>query len=333
MFVYLHRIASPLCVVLLFLVSSLVGGCAETPVSPTFRGMCDASAVVPLNDDLFVVANDEDNILRVYSRTRGGAPVQTVDLTSFLRVDRKSPEADLEAAAPLGDRIYWISSHARNKNGKDRPSRRRFFATTRSVSNGVAVIEPIGVPCVRLLSDLISDPRLQPFDLAAAAKRAPKTHDALNIEALCDTPDGRLLIGFRNPIPNGRALIVPLLNPAEVVAGQAPRLGDPRLLDLGGLGLRGLARVGQQYYLIAGSFEGGGESQLYEWKGGDDAPRRLPRTELDGLNPEALEAIPGAGPTRLLVVSDDGTQKFGDEDCKSVADPNLRYFRATTLKF
>jgi len=333
MFESLHRVLSSLGGVLLLVASSQAGGCAASPAFPIFRGMCDASAVVPLNDDLFVVANDEDNILRVYSRTRGDAPVQTVDLSAFLRVDPKSPEADLEAAAPLSDRIYWISSHARNKNGKVRESRRRFFATTMAVSNGVAVLQPVGVPCVRLLSDLIADPRLESFGLAAASKRAPKSRDALNIEALVATPEGQLLIGFRNPIPHGRALLVPLLNPAEVVAGQAPRLGDPRLLDLGGLGLRGMTRVGNVYYLIAGSHDGGGGSQLYEWKGGDDTPQRVAGAELAGLNPEAIEAIPGNGPTRLLVVSDDGTRKIDGEDCKSVADPNLKYFRATTLKF
>jgi hypothetical protein len=293
--------------------------------------MCDASAVVPTSDELFVVADDEDNILRVYSRTQGGAPVQTLDLSPFLRVDPKSPEVDLEGAAPLGDRVYWISSHAQNKNGKNRVSRKRLFATTLSVSNGAVVLRPVGIPYVRLLTDLFRDSRLKPFKLAAAATRAPKTRDALNIEALCATPDGHLLIGFRNPIPDGQALIVPLLNPAEVVEGKTARFGDPLLLDLGGLGLRSLARVGDRYFLIAGAFDGAGESHLYEWKGGSDTPKRLVRAELAGLNPEAIEAIPGGGLARLLVVSDDGTLKIGGEDCKAVADPNLKYFRTITI--
>ncbi len=319
-------------VVLLLAALGSAAGFAGTPAITICRGMCDASAVVPLNDELFVVADDEDNILRVYSRTQGGAPLQTLELSSFLRVDPKSPEADLEAAAPLGDRVYWITSHAPNKNGKARASRKRFFATTLSVSNGAAVLQPVGIPCVRLLTDLVNDPRLKPFNLAAAATRAPKSKNALNIEALCATPEGHLLIGFRNPIPKGRALIVPLLNPAEVVEAKPARFGEPLTLELGGLGVRSLARVGNRYFLIAGAFDGKGESQLYEWTGGPDAPRRLPRAELANLNPEAIEAIPGDGPARLLVVSDDGTLKIGGQDCKNVADPNLKYFRATTLE-
>src|SRR6267143_1742814 len=80
----------------------------------TYFGMCDASAAVSLTSNLFIVANDEDNILRIYRRHPGGLPVLTCDLNSFLRVTGKSTEADLEGSARIGDRIYWISSHGRN---------------------------------------------------------------------------------------------------------------------------------------------------------------------------------------------------------------------------
>ena len=42
---------------------------------PVYRGLCDASAVEALDANRFVVANDEDNVLRVYDRARGGLPV------------------------------------------------------------------------------------------------------------------------------------------------------------------------------------------------------------------------------------------------------------------
>ena len=44
---------------------------ASLSAPTTYRGMCDASAAVSLNADLFAVANDEDNILRVYHRQPG----------------------------------------------------------------------------------------------------------------------------------------------------------------------------------------------------------------------------------------------------------------------
>ena len=46
----------------------------------------------------------------------------------------KKPESDLEGAANLADRIYWITSHGRNREGEARESRHRFFATTYHVN-------------------------------------------------------------------------------------------------------------------------------------------------------------------------------------------------------
>ncbi len=304
---------------------------AAAPVLTICRGMCDASAVVPVGAEHFVVADDEDNILRVYARHRGGDPIHTNDLSAFLRLERKSPEVDLEGAAPLGELVYWISSHARNKDGKERPNRQRFFATRISATNGTVEIKPIGLPYTRLLTDLLQEPRLKTFRLAAAAQRAPKAKDALNIEGLCATPEGHLLIGFRNPNPGDQALLVPLLNPADVITGQSARFGDPILLDLGGLGIRSLTRAGERYFIIAGSYDGAGPSSLYEWSGGPAAPQRLHHPELAGLNPEAIECLTENGALRLLVVSDDGTRNIGGQDCKELEDPRLKYFRATII--
>src|SRR6185503_15218491 len=82
-------------------------------------GMCDASAAVALGPDLFAVANDEDNAIRIYLAGKPGPPIQTVNLSTFLQFGRKSPELDLEGAARIGDRIYWITSHGRNQEGRD----------------------------------------------------------------------------------------------------------------------------------------------------------------------------------------------------------------------
>jgi hypothetical protein len=39
-----------------------------------YPGMCDPSAAVAINNNFFIVASDEDNILRVYARGAFGAP-------------------------------------------------------------------------------------------------------------------------------------------------------------------------------------------------------------------------------------------------------------------
>lgn len=300
--------------------------------NPTiFWGACDASAVVPLNDDLVAVADDEDNFLRVYSLQRGGQPVASANVSRFLGFKKLKGETDLEGAARLGGNIYWISSHGRNSAAREQPRRQRFFATTGAVRDGRIELEPVGVPYAGLLRDLAEEPRLARFKLAAAAKGAPKTEGALNIEGLVATPDGHLLIGFRNPVPQGRALLVPLLNPAEVVADRRAQFGDPLQLDLGGLGIRGMTRWQDRYLILAGSAGGGGGTRLYEWAGGFEIPRWLREVDFTGLNPEALTPL-GDGPEAgLLVLSDDGSMLCDGLECKKLKNAARKRFRAVLL--
>ncbi|MCI0748253.1 MAG: DUF3616 domain-containing protein [Verrucomicrobia subdivision 3 bacterium] len=296
-----------------------------------FIGCCDASATVAVTDDLFVMANDEDNILRVYSWKRLGAPVATSDLTAFLNPGRKSPEVDIEAAARIGDRIYWISSHGRNAKGKERLSRHRFFATTMAATNGAVRLKPAGNFYAGLLKDLDADPRFKPFSLARAAQWAPKIEGALNIEGLAATPQGHLLIGFRNPIPRGQALVVRLLNPGEVIFGRAPRFGDPILLDLGGLGVRSIEFCHHRgYVIVGGASDGRPGSRLFEWSG-NGAPTPLLQRGWSFLNPEAVAVFGAAGSEQLLLLSDDGTLQIRGQDCKKLKDPDLKRFRAISV--
>lgn len=314
-----------------FLLGSIAAGFAARNSDPLyFTGACDASAAVALDHDLFVVANDEDNILRVYSRSRPGPPVSQFDFTGFLRPEKKTEESDLEGAAQVGDRIYWITSHGRNAKGKERETRHRFFATTATVTNGVPQLRSIGRFYSDLLDDLLADARLAKFDLRHAAELAPKSPGALNIEGLATAPEGHLVIGFRNPVPQGKALLVPLLNPEDLIAGKPARFGEALTLDLGGLGIRSLAYFRDRYLIIAGSTSGGGESRLYHWVPGQ-APKVVPAPEIRGLNPEAVSFHKDGQASELFVVSDDGTTRVGNQDCKKVKNPNLRKFRAVYL--
>lgn len=329
----MNRRVSTVYAVVLALVPLLPPAHGSSTAPILYRGMCDASAVVTLGTSHFVVADDDDNILRVYSRENGGLPVRAIDFARFLAINPRSPEADIEGAARIGDRIYWITSHGRNKSGRQRLNRHRVFATTVVENTGNLDIRPAGRPYGGLLHDLVSDPKLADFNLSAAAMRAPKSRGALNIEGLCATPEGYLLLGFRNPVPQGKALIVPLLNPEELIAGQPARFGSPILLELGGFGIRSIAASSGKYLIVAGSYDGDGQSVLYEWMGGGNKPQRLERTELFGLNPEAIEFFRDRETEQLLVVSDDGAMLVGGKPCKQLKDPKLKSFRAMILDF
>ena len=134
------------------------------PSTVAYRGTCDASAAVRLGSLLFVSASDEDYILRVYKHEAPGKPCGTVDLAPFLKPADPDKEPDIEGAAVVGDRIYWVTSHGRNKDREEQESRQRFFATSVHVSGDDVQIVPVGRPYKRLIRDLISSRELREFE-------------------------------------------------------------------------------------------------------------------------------------------------------------------------
>lgn len=302
-------------------------GKGAAPEAVTFTGMCDASAAAAINTELFIVADDETNILRVYRRS-GGTALLGVDLREFLGTQ----EADIEGAAPIGQFVFWIGSHGRNARGKDSPSRRKLFATRIDTRGNTLEITPMGQPYTRLLDDLLADDRYAHLGLASAAERAPKDAGGLNIEGLSATPDGHLLVGFRNPLPEGKAIVAPLLNPMKLLEGDSAQLGEPRLLDLGGLGIRSMGWVDDHYLIIAGRTGEGGGTKLYVWSGGAEPPRLVHGVQLRGLNPEGV-VFRDKDKTEYLLLSDDGTRTVDGEECKMLKDPERKRFRGVVLKF
>jgi hypothetical protein len=317
------------CFALFGLAFSAWGGDRFSLVRPTqYTGMADASGAVAVSSNLFVVADDEDNILRLYRSDRCGPPIKQFDCSPFLKLEDKSPEADLEGAARLGDRAFWIGSHGRNKNGKVRLNRRCLFATDIRAMDGEVALTPVGKPYRRLLDDLINDSRFEQFHFAEAARYAPKEAGALNIEGLSATPDGHLLIGFRNPIPGGHALLIPLLNPNEVIEGKPARFDPAVQLDLGGLGIRDMAYHEGIYIIIGGSWHGGGPFRLYRWAGVGARPEPLTVRHLGDYTPEAIVIYPQTGLRELQILSDDGNRPIDGVPGKEVTDRSKKMFRS-----
>lgn len=295
----------------------------------TFEGMCDASGAVPIDAHWFAVADDESNVLRIYDADRGGPPIDSVDVTAELHLKKKkNPEADLEAATRLGDHALWISSHARSKKGKSQPDRLRFFAT--NVPSRKADIRIEGQAYTGLLQDLLRDPRLASFKLAEAAALPPQAEGGLNLEGMTAMPSGGVLLGFRNPVPEGKALLVALENPLAMMRGEPARLGVPRLVDLGGLGVRGLSYWRGRYLIAAGHYEQGAVSRLFSWKGDASPPRSLPTPSLEDFNPEAF--FTPEERDEFMLLSDDGARTVAGERCKDLEDPSRMRFRGLWLR-
>ncbi len=295
-----------------------------------FTGMCDASAAVPLDRFRFVVADDEDNLLRAYDTRAPGAPLWKVDVSAAIGVrpkpgkaDRGAPEADIEAATRIGDLSFWMTSHGRNSSGKAKPERLKLFAAR--LTEPENPLEVVGHAYEHLLEDLYSDPRLERFGLRAASELAPKAPGGLNLEGMTARNEGGVWIGFRNPLPEGKALLVPLLNPEQLVSEGRAQFGEPQLLDLGGLGVRSISHRAGRYLILAGHFDSSLGARLYSWDG-TTPPQLDARDQLNGLSPEGFFTPDASGD--VLVLSDDGSRNVDGIECKRLKDPAQKHFRA-----
>ena len=296
----------------------------------TFTGMCDASGAVALDARTFMVADDEDNVLRAYDVQRPGPPLWSVDLSSAIgavpKPNKAPPETDIEAGTRVGALAFWLTSHGRNSSGKSKPERLKLFATTLPKAGEAATVA--GVPYEHLLDDLLAEPRLARFSLEQAAMLAPKARGGLNLEGMTARREGGVWIGFRNPIPDGAALLVPLLNPEQVIYGKRAELGEPRLLDLAGYGVRAISEHAGSYLILAGPYDASGGARLYAWDGETTVTLRAER-ELAGLNPEGF-FTPDEG--ALLVLSDDGSVSIDGVECKRLKDAAKKRYRARWLR-
>jgi hypothetical protein len=301
--------------------------------SMTFKGACDISAGIALTANLFVVADDENNVLRFYDKSQPSLPIKMVDLNGFLEIVSDQPEADIEAAARIDQTIYWITSHGRNKDGKPRPNRYRFFATAIRTSGQEVHLEPIGTPYKDLAQDL-SHTVTSTINLDAVIRLdnnlkkkerqrlAPKEH-GLNIEGLAASADGRVLyIGLRNPLASDKAIVIPLRNASDVIKeGEMLDLGEPLQWDLGRRGIRSMeySPYHRAFLIVAGPIDDETDFAVYRWSGKDTESPAFARSLNVGLphfTPEAV--IPFFDKASVLLLSDDGTMKVkvsGPHEC------------------
>ncbi|WP_443065773.1 DUF3616 domain-containing protein [Streptomyces sp. NBC_00503] len=308
-------------------------------------GSSDSSAAVDVGGGYVLVADDETNVLRLYDRSRSGAPVKTWDLGAELGAKK---EVDIEAAARVGDTVYWTGSLGNNKDGKYKADRNTVF-TTRLTGTGAGTEVVLGSAYKGLREDLIAwdtaNGNRYGFAAGTAAGRIPKSIDGFNVEGLEFAPGSTTTayLGFRAPlapaVPGGKALIVPVTNIDQVVAGAAkPVFGAAIELDLGGLAIRDIRKnAADQYLILAGSWAADDNSDpyaLYQW---DGIPGHAPikRADLPTTDPGGWEAVvavpdlrvPGA---RVQLITDSGSADlYGDgTEAKDLTFPEWKKSRS-----
>jgi hypothetical protein len=93
-------------------------------------GASDASTVQSIDNDYMFVADDQNQVLRLYNQQNSGLNVYGADFSSSLGISMTNPQADIEGSVKVGIRIYWLGSHSNaDEDGALRPNRYRLFAT------------------------------------------------------------------------------------------------------------------------------------------------------------------------------------------------------------
>ncbi len=284
----------------------------SAPAFRPFTGIYEPSAIRQLPDGRFLVVEDEKS--RPFSLVAIGADgaVEAIALTAGLLQMFSDFWAldDLEGLAlDRAGLVYAITSHSRDDGGNEKKSRERLV---RFRIDGGKVVDP---EVFGGLKNALS--ARHPVLEAAAQIRDVKVGGGLNIEALEVSPDqAALLIGFRSPLHDGRALIAIVENPSAMFdSDEAPRIAAVlEELNLGGHGIRGLAYVRAlgAYLVIGGpaSREAAG-FDLWLWSGQRGAQaRRVKIPALEGLaRAEGVSAAVINGVQQVIIVSDDGNRK------------------------
>ncbi|MGO4394329.1 DUF3616 domain-containing protein [Variovorax sp. M-6] len=283
---------------------------------PSFQaltGIYEPSAIQQLPDGRFLVVEDEKS--HPFSSITIGADgtVESTELKLGLLLQIFSDFGkldDLEGLAmDQAGFVYAITSHSRDEGGHEKRSRERLV---RFRVEGDRVVEPKVV-------DGLKRALTSQHPLLASAAEILDVKDAggLNIEALEITPDQqRLLVGFRSPLHDGRAIIASVDNPAGIFeASEAPRVSaELSELDLGGHGIRGMSFLPSigEYLVISGPVSREAcEFALWLWNGQQQSLVRsvtVPGLEslarAEGVSPADIEGRAG-----IIIVSDDGNRK------------------------
>lgn len=271
------------------------------------NGIFEPSAIQQLADGRFLVVEDEKSqplsLLTIRpDGTNSSTPLIKSPDDDAMKLD------DLEGVtADAAGFVYAITSHSRNSKGAEKNARQKLV---RFGIAGDAAVAPVVVTGLKAALTAA-----HPVLAKAASVLDVKAEGGINIEALEMTPDGeRLLIGFRSPLLEQRALIASIENPRSVFeSGVAPRISPLITLDLAGHGIRGMSYVPALagYLVISGPVAREQvQFRLWFWSGNDqEQARPISVPGLPGF--EHAEGVTAAiidGKPKIVIVSDDGNR-------------------------
>jgi hypothetical protein len=324
----------------------------------------DASAAIPIDNELMWVGDDENQIIRMYRRNVSGLPIAQFNMTPFLGLtdieNNRPREVDIEGATRVGNRIFWIGAHSHANIAEGRTNRSRLFATDISGSGAASTLTYAGrydylkLDLVTWDENNLHGKGANYYGIAGSTAEGvdPKTPGGFNIEGLCMAPGSSTTayIALRAPIVPAtnrtHALLVPVVNFTTVaVSGGQPgsaQFGAPIELDMFGRGFRSMEWNGFAYLIVAGTpYDNTGayprDFRLFTWSGNPSEQPQERAADLTDLNPEAIVELPAApfSPEDVIqIISDNGRRIWYNDDIqgKFLPEPNFKKFRSDRVR-
>ena len=315
-------------------------------------GISDASDAIELDGDYYMTADDEVDVVNVYSRKHSGLPLVSFNFSRMVNLpDTVKPEVDTEAGARSPkhtDKVYWMGSMSTGKAPFDlKPNRDRIVCTSVSGTGAATSINYAGYTAIKSALLTWGDSHGYNFTASAAAGVDSKTPSGFAAEGMVFGPDSTTLwIGLRAPlVPNSnrtKAVLAPILN-FETWFNNGSQTGNPTFgapieLDLGRRGIRDIIRLKNGNYVIVAGNPGSDTltSAIFKWTGNiSDAPIMINTAGNGVLNMEGVMEIQDPNPSnnKLQIISDGGDALlYGDGlEAKSFTNLNLRKFRSDVL--
>jgi len=240
--------------------SSLAGGVVYK--KEKFYNIFEPSGATTMPDGKILIAEDESgiNALKIVEIEGDNSIVEVGDLHMPKKIKKlfKKDVEDIEAIASDENIVFAITSHSLGKDNKEKSEREKFIMF--SYKDGA-------VEDFHTYSDLKKD-------LIAGFPELFRstifTSSGMDIEGLCfEDTNGTLLVGFKAPLIDGKAMLIGIENPKEMfVNGEKPRFSKPIMLDLHAMGIRDITYDEHKdgYWIIAGgSNDRNNNFQLWFW--------------------------------------------------------------------
>jgi hypothetical protein len=268
----------------------------QEPKQWTGEDMHESSGVASVpGTDQFLFVDDKDN-KNIYCATISDAGEQTGEL---ITVPLGVTVEDAEDITFDGTYFYVVGSQYRKKSNTGAGLIRFKYDANSHTASGVESVADLSARLIKGVPEL------------SGAQGQMRTEDAINIEGLgWDPANKRLLLGLRNPLIDGQALLVPVVlkDPSAALSADNMSFGAAIKLGLEGFAIRSIAydAGAGHFILIAGATEGEKSDGFVLWSwDGSGAPAKL--MELDKkIKPEGVTSVDRNGKRSILVVGDAG---------------------------